>query len=328
MRVRFGIMGCARIVATALLDPARRIEQIEIAAIASRSIDKARAFGAEHGIPCAYGDYQSVLEDPTIDAVYIPLPNNLHAAWTERALASGKAVLCEKPLTSNALEAQRVAQAASASGKVLMEAFHYRYHPMARLIGEILTDGRLGAINSVEAQLNIPGKLVPRDDIRFELGLSGGALMDVGAYCVNSVRFATGAEPSVISAAAELVRPGVDGAMCAELEFTNGARGRIECSLTAERMASKLEIVGERGRLRAANPFLPHMGNRLELVIDGMRSERIFQEETSYCFQAHALVAAVHGDARAVLTDAEDGVRNMKLIDAIYRKAGLAPRGG
>lgn len=326
--VRFGILGCARISEAALLAPARRIDEIEIAAIASRSADKARAFAAKHGIARACCDYQSVLEDGTIDAVYIPLPNSLHAEWTERALAAGKAVLCEKPLTSNALEAERIARAASAPGRVLMEAFHYRYHPMARLIGQTLAEGRLGAIRSVLARLNIPGKLVPRDDIRFELGLSGGALMDVGAYCVNAVRFVTGAAASVASAAAELVRPGVDGAMCAELDFANGARGRIECSLVAERMASELEIVGERGRLRAVNPFLPQLGNRLELEIDGVRCERVFQEETTYHFQARAFVAAVRGEADAVLTDAEDGVHNMRLIDAIYCKAGLAPRGG
>lgn len=326
MAVRFGILGCARIAEAALLEPARQIENVEVAAIGSRSSSKAHALAGKHAIPRAYDGYEAVLADKAIDAIYIPLPNSLHAEWTLRALEAGKAVLCEKPLTSNAREAAAVANAASRSGCVLMEAFHYRYHPMALFISEVLSEGRLGAVTSVRARLNIPGKLVPADDIRFQSALSGGALMDVGAYCVNAVRLAAGEPLRVETAIAQLVGPGVDGAMGATFSYASGVRGEIECSLIAQRMAAELEIVAERGKLRAVNPFLPHMGHRLELEIDGVRSEHHFGPQSSYYFQACAFVAGMRGEPGVLLTGAEDAVLNMGLIDAIYHKAGLEPR--
>jgi predicted dehydrogenase len=326
--MRIGILGCARIAEAALVAPALHIDGVEAAAIASRSLEKAKSFAAAHQIARAFGDYQSLLDDETIEAIYIPLPNSLHRQWTIRALNAGKAVLCEKPLASNACEAEELERAAAFSGRVLMEAFHYRYHPMMLFIEAILREGRLGAIAQVQSRLNIPGRLVPGDDIRFAFDLAGGAMMDVGAYCANAVRFVVGEEPIVRAASADMAAPQIDGAMSAELEFASGARGSIACSLKAEHMASELVILGARGRLRAINPFLPHMGNRLHIEIDGVRSECVFKEKTSYVFQARAFAAAVRGDANALVTGAADAVHNMRLIDAIYRKAGLAPRGG
>src|SRR5882672_9684205 len=134
--LRIGVLGAARIVPAALIRPARKVSGVTVAAVAARDADRARAFANRHGIPATQPDYRALIEDPALDAIYVPLPNGLHAEWTLAALAAGKHVLCEKPLTSNADQAGQVATAAAGSGLVVMEAFHYRYHPLIARVGE------------------------------------------------------------------------------------------------------------------------------------------------------------------------------------------------
>src|ERR1700685_4560896 len=223
--VRIGILGAARIAPMALIKPSRELADIAVTALAVRARARARRFAARHGIATVHDSYQTLLADPDIDAVYNPLPNSLHGRWTRAALLAGKHVLCEKPFTANAEEAREIADVASTSDRIVMEAFHYRYHPLARRIEQIVSSNELGKLRRVEAALCFP--LPKFSDIRYDYSLGGGATMDAGCYAVHMVRTFGGATPEVVAAQAKLRDPQVDRAMTAELRFAGGHTGRV-----------------------------------------------------------------------------------------------------
>jgi predicted dehydrogenase len=322
--LRIGVLGAARITPAALIKPAKAEPDVRVAAVAARDPERAMEFAQKHGIPRVHPDYQALVDDPDLDAVYIPLPNGLHGHWTLAALAAGKHVLCEKPLASNATEAAQVAEAAQASGLVVMEAFHYRYHPLFSRALELVRGGELGELQRVHAALCFP---LPRfGDIRYRLDLAGGATMDAGCYPVNCVRALAGAEPEVVSARAKLRSPGVDRMLTAELRFPGGVTGAFTGSLWSGRLLSlSASAVGSAGRLKVFNYLAPQLYHRLTVSTPaGTRHERIPGRAT-YSYQLSAFLAATQGGA-PVPTDAADGVRNQAVIDAAYRAAGLAPR--
>jgi predicted dehydrogenase len=322
--LRIGILGAARIAPMALVAPARAGGLAEVVAVAARDAEKARRFAARHGIARVHKSYEALLADPQLEAIYNPLPNSHHGRWTLRALEAGKHVLCEKPFTANAQEAQRVADAARAAGLVVMEAFHWRYHPLAARMLAIVASGELGALRHVEARLCAP-LLVP-GDIRYRADLAGGAAMDMGCYTLSLVRALAGEEPRIVSARAKLSSPGVDRAMDARLAFPSGATGRIVCSMFSWRLLDvSARCVGERGELRVTNPIAPQLFHRLRVRSErGTRRERV-ADGTSYGHQLAAFVRAVREGA-PFPTTADDAVKNMAAIDAIYRAAGLEPR--
>jgi predicted dehydrogenase len=322
--LRFGILGAARIAPNALVRPARQVDGAEVVAVAARDPEKARRFAAKHGIPTVHADYEALLGDPALDAIYNPLPNGLHCEWTIRALEAGKHVLCEKPMASNAAEAERMAEAAEKAGRVLVEAFHWRYHPLAARMREVVR-GELGELRHVEASLCIP--LIAPGNIRYRYELGGGAAMDAGCYTINMVRWLAEAEPEVVAAEARLSSPRVDRCMRAELRFPDGRSGRITCSLFSSALL-KLQVraQGSAGEMRVFNPIAPQYYNHLTLrTPDGTRRERVPGEPT-YTGQLRAFVEHVRGGAR-MSSDARDAVANMRVIDAIYAKAGLPLRG-
>ena len=179
MSLRIGILGAARIAPAALVKPASASSEVDVVAVAARSLERAQAFAAKHDIPRAHSSYEALLADPDVDAVYNPLPNGLHGRWTRAALEAGKHVLCEKPFTANAAEAREIALLAADSDRVVMEAFHYRYHPLALRAEEIIASGELGALQRVETALSFP--LPKFSDIRYDYDLAGGATMDAAA---------------------------------------------------------------------------------------------------------------------------------------------------
>ena len=231
---------------------------------------------------------------PRSTPIYNPLPNGLHGYWTRRALAVGKHVLCEKPLTANAAEAAELARAAQASDKILMEAFHYRYHPLIDRLLAIIDDGQLGAIRHIEAHLCAPN--FRRHDIRYRYDLAGGATMDMGCYPIHLIRTLAGAEPRVTHAEALCTGRDrlVDRAMTADLTFGDGRTGRIICSMWSRRVLdSSAIVVGERGELRVRNPFLPHLYHRLRLRSDGQTATEHVAGDSTYTHQLRAFSAAV-----------------------------------
>lgn len=322
--LRIGVLGAARITPDALLKPAAADPEVVVSAVAARDIGRARAFAAKHRIGRVHDSYDALLADPEVDAIYNPLPNHLHGMWTRAALDAGKHVLCEKPFTANAEEAREVAAAAAVSGRVVMEAFHYRYHPMTVRIEEIIASGELGELRQVHAALSFP---LPRfSDIRYQYELAGGALMDAGCYAVHMARTFGGATPEVVSAQAKLRDPLVDRAMTAQLRFPAGHTGTIRCSLWSSNLLQiSARVIGERGELRALNPLMPQYFHRLRVSSpDGRRVER-FTHRASYAYQLDAFADAVLRGV-AVRTTPEDAIENMSVIDAIYQAAGLPLR--
>lgn len=308
----------------ALVFPARGNDEVEVAAVAARDMSRAEVFATKHGIARVHGSYEALIADPELDAVYNPLPNGLHGRWTRAALEAGKHVLCEKPFTANAAEARELAELSAQSDRVVMEAFHYRYHPMALRIEELVASGELGKLNRVEAAFCMP--LPKFSDIRYDYALAGGATMDVGCYAVDMMRTFGGSTPEVVSAQAKLRDPRVDRAMTAELRFAGGHTGRILCSMWSKDLLQlSATVVGDRGqvRLRVRNPFAPFSRLSVETA-EGKRVER-FPRRPSYAYQLDAFAAAVlRGEP--VKTTPEQAVENMTVIDDIYRAAGLPPR--
>jgi predicted dehydrogenase len=322
--VRIGVLGAARIAPGALIAPARGNAEAEVVAVAARDRSRATAYAQKHGIPKVHGGYEELLADPDIDAVYNPLPNALHAQWTLAALAAGKHVLCEKPFTSNATEAAAVAEAADKSGLVVMEAFHYRYHPLAIRAAEIVSSGEIGTLRHVEASMCFP--LPKFSDIRYNRDLAGGAMMDAGCYALHMVRLLGGGEPEVVSAQAKLQKPDVDRAMKAALVFPAGHKGSLTASMwSADVLKISASAVGDQGRLNIFNFVAPQAYHRLTVrTAAGKRVEHLSRRPT-YSYQLDAFCAAVlRGEP--VLTPPSDSVANMTVIDEIYRQAGLTPR--
>ncbi len=327
--VRFGILGAARITPAALLRPAASNPETTVEVVAARDPARARDFAAKHRIPRVAGSYQDVVADPDIDAVYIPLPNSLHAEWTLAALDAGKHVLCEKPFTANAEEATTVAEAAgraaTGSGLVVLEAFHYRYHPLARRMREIVDSGELGRLEHVETWLCAP--IPNKSDIRYQLALAGGAMMDMGSYVVHMARMLGGEEPAVVSATAKLHTPDVDRAMSAELRFPSGHTASVHCSMWSSSLLHlAARVVGDQGELRVFNPIAPQYASWLTVRSGGTRRTEIPARRPTYAYQLDAFCDAVLR-GRPAPTTPQDAVANMSIIDAVYRAANMRPRG-
>jgi predicted dehydrogenase len=323
--LRIGLLGAARIAPDALIKPAKIVEGIEVAAIAARDPARAREFATAHGIPRVLASYDELVNDPDLDAIYNPLPNSLHCEWTVRALRAGKHVLCEKPLSSNAAEAEQMAAAADQSGRILVEAFHYYYHPLAQRVREILRDGTLGPLSRLEAKFSVP--FIPPTDIRHNLSLAGGATMDLGCYPLHMIRHFSGTIPVVKAARARIGAPGIDIAMETDLELPSGATARMNCSMepTAP-LQIMFEAHGERGSLSVVNPLAPHRGHQLTLKTAAGENQETFPLDSTFTDQLRALADAVHGGP-AMPTDGHDGIVSMRIIDEVYRKAGLPLRG-
>jgi predicted dehydrogenase len=322
-KIRIGILGAAGIAPEAVIDPARSNGEVEIVAVAARDRARAAEYAARYDIPKVHDSYEALLSDPEVDVVYNPTPNGLHGVWTVAAVAAGKHVLCEKPFTANAVEARSVAEAVSTSDRIVMEAFHYRYHPLTLRTMEIVRSGELGKLVSAEAGFGGSGPA--RDDIRWSLPLAGGALMDVGCYPVHLLRSVLGSEPTVTHASADQADPGVDADMRIEMEFADGVSGLARTSMQSPESYIYARFVGEDGELEVENPFIPMRGNTLKITSGGKSRTETTTTEPSYNFQLRALADVLLRGA-PVVTNLEDAINNMVVIDAAYVAAGLPLR--
>jgi predicted dehydrogenase len=322
--LRLGVLGAARIAPPAVIKPARNVDGVEVTAIAARDRSKAEAFARKHRIATVHNGYDALIADPDIDAVYNPLPNGLHGRWTIAALRAGKHVLCEKPFTANAEEAIEVAAVAVQSGLMCMEAFHYRYHPLAGRLVDIARSGELGSLTHIDAWLYAP--LLRRNDIRWQLGLAGGSLMDMGCYPIHLVRSVAGEEPEVVSASARERSAGVDRRITADFRFPSGATGGVFASmLTARGIGTGCRVRFERGSVRVTNFVAPQIFHRFTIERDGKRTRERFPRVPTYQYQLRAFVDAVTTGA-PVLTGPDDSIATMRVIDSVYRAAGMQVR--
>lgn len=328
MPLRLGLIAASRIAVPAVIEPVADVDGVEITAVAARDLGRARQFADRCGAEHVFGSYAELLESDTVDAVYIGTPASHHRQWAVAAIEAGKHVLCEKPFAANADDARRIAEAARSGDVVVMEAFHWRYHPYADQIRAVLESGELGEIERVEGVFDIPDGRIARDDIRWDLPLGGGSTMDLGCYSIQWVRFAAGPRPEVVSAEAVCPVPGIDASLGAELRWPSGVTGSIHSSMIApgDRMVSYLHVTGANGTMHADNPLAPQNGGAVVTVDAGGSTRTITAERTATYF--HQLVAFRDAivDGAPFPTTADDAVINMEIIDDCYRAAGLEPR--
>lgn len=320
--LRIGILGAAGIAPAAIIRPALRRDDTVVAAVASRSVSAAGAYARAHGIAGSYGAYEALLADPSIDLVYIALPPSEHARWSIAALEAGKHVLCEKPFAMNRTEAEEMTATATAKGRRIFEAFHDRYHPLSSEMDRILASGRLGRLVSVHADFSASIPFSP-SSIRHDPRVGGGSLMDLGCYPVHQIRALVGEEPTVVRAVATLNPLGADLSMDAELVFPSGVLARASCNMIENtQFNSSVEMIGTAGTARVNNLVFPSRGHNIEIVVDGLTSASTVAGNETYDHQLDAVVRGLESGG-ALLTEGEDPVLNMAVMDAIYETAGF-----
>jgi predicted dehydrogenase len=323
--LRIGVLGAAAIVPSALTNPARNIPEVQVTAIAARDPKRVEKFARKHHISRVHQTYDDLLADRDIDAIYNPLPNSLHAEWTIKSLRAGKHVLCEKPFASNAKEAEEIAKEAEKAGKILSEGFAYRHHPLFARMKEAITSGELGKIQNIEARFCF---LLPiSSNIRYRYDLAGGSLMDAGCYPVSLIRFLMDAEPEVINAKAKLIKPNVDSRMEADLKFPSNIGAHIVCDMLSPRLFdSFLHVKCDAGEMKVINPYHPHWFHRLSIRNAKGTWRGMIKGDNVYTLQLRAFASAIQTGI-PIITNAQQAIGTMHVIDAVYKKAGLRLRG-
>lgn len=265
--------------------------------------------------------YQSVIDDPEIEAVYIPLPNSLHAEWAIKALKAGKHVLCEKPLATTAKEAASIVEAARASHSLLMEAFMYRFHPQTLWTLQQLRSGLIGPVRLVRGSFSFDIRSRP-ENIRVNPELAGGSLMDVGCYPLNFCRAVFGHPPQMVAARVHVPRPGaVDMATHAILDFGDGRFGMIDSSFELPRR-QVLEVIGENGVITVPVPFTPGTSEVVVFVTkDGQMTEQSFSSIDQYQLEVEHFADCIRSDQQPALS-LNETLENMATIEAVYQAAG------
>jgi len=330
--VQWGILGCARIAATALIPGIKDSANGEIRALASRKLEKAKEYARKFDIPRTYGSYEELLEDAEIQAVCVPLPNSLHKEWTIKAAEKGKHVLCEKPIACCAADAQEMNEACRANGVLLMEAFAQRFHPQYQKVQELIEEGRIGRILRITAAMS--RSVYPGDDIRMNPSLGGGALMDLGCYCINTARHLVGSEPVSVFATQEIGQGGVDERTAGTLYFPEGEILQFDTNLYLDdkHFEQGCTVFGERGNIYIPQPFsqveILRFGRMVETTLfitdhrigsrqtEKVRIEAVHQWRLEQEFFADRVLTG-----RTIELPGENGVANMRAIDAVVQSA-------
>jgi predicted dehydrogenase len=318
--VRLGLLSTAAI-NTQILTGAHESDRVEIVAVGSRDGAKAQAYAAEHGIEHAHGSYEALLADDAVDTVYIGLPNRMHHEWALHALAAGKHVLVEKPYSRRAADAEAAFDAAEAGGLVLMEAFMYRHHPQSAVVRDLVVGGAIGRLQAVKTTFTFA--LDDLANVRALPELAGGALMDVGCYCVSAIRLLAG-EPERVSGEQVIGSTGVDMAFHGTLRCADDVIGQFEASFRSPRR-QRIEVVGEEGAITVEAPFRVDWGGAVLLARhegEGLGEPEAVDvpEANSYRLELENLADAIQGRAGQLL-GREDAVGQARTIEALYRAA-------
>jgi predicted dehydrogenase len=316
--MRIGVCSTAAIARVAFLPAAAETDH-EVLAIASRDADRARSVADDFDVPRAYGSYEELLADDDLDAVYVPLPNGLHAEWTKRAADAGLHVLCEKPLAVDAAEAREVADYCEDAGVTLMEAFMYRYHPRTNRAVELVREV-LGAVRSLSATFQFPLRDRP-DDVRLNPDLAGGSLMDVGCYAVSAARLFCGEPRAAYATTTDTRDAGVDTAVAGVLEFPDGVTARVSAGFdTADVQRYRVETT--EGTLEVREAFVPRGDDGVELTYEteGRTVTERFDPTDQYRLELEQFVDCVER-GETPRTDGTEAVRTMRAIDALYESA-------
>jgi predicted dehydrogenase len=324
-KIQWGILSTANIALKRVIPAIFSGERGTVAAIASRDEARAAEAAARFGISRSYGSYQTLLDDPEVEAIYNPLPNHLHVEWTVKALNAGKHVLCEKPLGLNAAEAQAIVEARNRNRKRVIEAFMVRYHPQWHRVRALVRSGRIGQVQAIHAAFLFT-QLDP-NNVRNRADIGGGALYDVGCYPLVTARYVFGSEPTrAVALISRDAKMGVDTLTSGLLEFPGG--GQLIFS-SALQLASfqRVTILGTAGRIEVPLPFTPSKDQSCRIVIDSGRSLdgtsaefEDFPAVDQYALQCDT-AASVFRDEIEQEFPIEDGIANMRIIDALYRSA-------
>jgi xylose dehydrogenase (NAD/NADP) len=308
--VRWGLLSTARI-NEAILQGARQSPRTEIVAVASRDQGRAESYASERGLERAYGSYEALLADDAVEVVYNSLPNSMHVEWSVRALEAGKHVLCEKPMDRRVDAVERAFDTAEREGRLLMEAFMYRHHPQTHKAAELVRDGAIGELRQLRSRFS--WTLEDATDVRLFPELDGGALMDLGCYCISMQRLLAG-EPELVFGRERMGGAGVDMGFTALLQFSTRCFGEFQCGFDLPE-ANGLEAIGSDGTLVVRDPIRcrdPHVE---------VNGERIDVEDVDrYYLQVENFSAAVRGEAEPLLGRA-DALGQVRAIEALYGSA-------
>jgi predicted dehydrogenase len=312
--VKWGIVSTADI-NRKVIPGAHASAKVELLAVASRDQARADGYASEWEIPRAYGSYEALLADPDVEAVYIPLPNTMHVEWSIRALEAGKHVLCEKPFTRHPEEVDDAFDVAEKAGRLLSEAFMYRHNPQTRRLVELVADGTIGELRLVRSTFSY--SLYDEDNIRLRTDVEGGALMDVGCYCVSGSRL-LGGEPIAVHGEAWYGPSGTDWAFGGLLRFPNDVLATFDCG-TALPNRDELEVIGSDGSLFLDDPW--HCVNPAIDVRRGGAVERIeLERDDSYRLELENMSDAIRGEAELLL-GREDALGQAWTLEALHLDA-------
>ncbi len=320
MALRFAILGAARIAKPALIDPLSENPDATLIAIGASTRERALEYAMTHAIPNA-GTYEEIIARDDVDVIYIALPPADHFKWSLKALKAGKHVLLEKPATVNEEDARTLVEAARAAGKRLIEAFHYRWHPLFRRAMEIVQSGSLGELVSAVAEFSVPIARNPRE-FRWQASQGGGALADLGCYPVSWLRQLAGAEPEVTAAHQDLEPDGIDRRTTAHFSFPEGLQADLICDMepVGGRKPPWLALVGTKGRIDINNPLAPQYGAELILTLDGHQAHETFPRRPTFAYQFDGIVEAIQS-GKPVWTEGADLIANAAAMAAIRRVA-------
>lgn len=316
-KVRWGVLGCARVFERRMIPGFKAASgTADLLAVASRSAEKAQGVAVKYGIARAYGSYEELLADADIEAVYIPLPNDLHAEWTLKAIAAGKHVLCDKPAALTVADAERMASAADAAGVRLMEGFMWRHHPQRSRVKEILQSGEIGAMTHFRGVFGYSAAVDPTN-IRFQAERGGGAMWDVGVYPVNAARYFFDAEPDAVHAIFKRdAATGVDVHVTAILQFPGGRVAYVDGGFDTV-FTSRYEIVGDKGIITAERAFqIGDAGVNLHIRVGDDTRTEFFPHIDQYGLEIADFSARVRNPALP-LSPGENGVAQARVMEKV-----------
>jgi len=316
----WGILATGRI-ADEVIPGLKRSAVNRVKAVASRQAERAELFARRHGLVAAYASYEALLEDPDVDCVYICLPNGLHARWVSQCLKAGKHVLCEKPLTPTEEEASKLFETAAEEGRVLAEAFMYRHHPKTRRLGELVSSGALGQIRTIRSSFNFPVE-DPATDVRYDPLLAGGALLDVGSYCVSLANYLEGGPPREVSGTARYAASGVDEQFYGTMIFPSGTVAIFDCSMNSP-LSVRVSVLGSLGEAVVDMPWYAHQSPATIEVgyIDGRKQRIDASGENTYYLETEDFAAVCQGKKPPEVPP-EETLRNLRTLQRLAAGAG------
>ena len=315
-KLRWGFLSTARI-NRALLSPLHNSPRNELTAVASRDLERAKAYAAERDIPRSFGSYEELLADPDVDVIYNPLPNSLHTEWTVKAVHAGKHVLCEKPLANTVAEVDAIRAAAQETGKVVMEAFMYRHHPQTLKVKELVEGGAIGKLQLIRGSFTF--KIADENDVRLNASLGGGSIWDVGCYPISYARLIAGDPVEVFGWQITGAASGVDETFVGQMRFPNNVYAQFDSGFRTP-FRTHIELVGDQGSLTVPKPFIAKPDG--EIILSDGNEKRVITipGEELYLGEVENMADAIL-EGKPIRMSLEDSRNNVATIDALLRSA-------